>query len=148
MFTKVDHIGIAVNSIDEALKFFRDALGLEVEGIEEVADQKVRIAFLPVGETHIELLEPTSPDSNVAKFLGEDVSGLTLTVAAGRCVDGIKRLIRAVELPRSLESLGVKKEDLPAIAERATWNVSVESNPRVLTLEVFKDILEKAYKGW
>lgn len=69
MFKKVDHIGIAVKSIDEALKFFRDTLGLELENTEEVADQKVKIAFLPVGETHIELLEPTSPDSNVAKFL-------------------------------------------------------------------------------
>ena len=84
MFTKVDHIGIAVNSIDEALKFFRDALGLEVESVEEVADQKVRIAFLPVGETHIELLEPTSPESNVAKFLekkGEGIHHIAYTVS-------------------------------------------------------------------
>ncbi|MBN1836684.1 MAG: iron-containing alcohol dehydrogenase [Spirochaetales bacterium] len=86
--------------------------------------------------------------ANVAHFLGEDVVGLTLNVAAGRCVDGIKRLIRAVELPRSLKAVGVKKEDLPAIAERATWNVSVDSNPRPLTLEVFLDILNKAYEGW
>jgi len=86
--------------------------------------------------------------ANVARFLGEDVSGLTLTVAARRSVDGLKRLVRAVELPTSLESLGVKKEDLPAIAERATWNVSVDSNPRPVSHDVFLDILNKAYKGW
>jgi methylmalonyl-CoA/ethylmalonyl-CoA epimerase len=76
MLEKIDHIGIAVNSIDEALKFFRDALGLEVKHVEEVADQKVRIAFLPIGETHVELLEPTGPDSNVAKFLESKGEGI------------------------------------------------------------------------
>jgi methylmalonyl-CoA epimerase len=84
MLNKVDHIGIAVNSIEEALAFFRDTLGLEVEQVEEVPDQKVRIAFLPVGETHVELLEPTSPDSNVAKFLekkGEGIHHLAFNVA-------------------------------------------------------------------
>lgn len=83
MLKKLDHVGIAVNSIDEALKFFRDTLGLELENVEEVADQKVKIAFLPVGETHIELLEPTSPDSNVAKFLekkGEGIHHLAFNV--------------------------------------------------------------------
>jgi methylmalonyl-CoA epimerase len=83
MIRKLDHVGIAVNSIDEALKFFRDTLGLELESIEEVANQKVRIAFLPVGETHIELLEPTAPDSNVAKFLekkGEGIHHLAFNV--------------------------------------------------------------------
>jgi methylmalonyl-CoA epimerase len=76
MFKKVDHIGIAVQSIEEALELFRDTLGLELEGIEEVADQKVRIAFLPVGETHIELLEPAGPDSNLAKFLESKGEGI------------------------------------------------------------------------
>jgi methylmalonyl-CoA epimerase len=76
MFKKVDHIGIAVQSIEEALELFRDTLGLELEGIEEVAGQKVRIAFLPVGETHIELLEPASPDSNLAKFLESKGEGI------------------------------------------------------------------------
>jgi methylmalonyl-CoA epimerase len=83
MLKKVDHIGIAVKSVDEALRFFGDALGLELENTEEVADQKVRIAFLPVGETHVELIEPTSPDSNVAKFLeskGEGIHHIAFSV--------------------------------------------------------------------
>ena len=86
--------------------------------------------------------------ANVAKFLGEDVNGLTLNLAAHSAVDGIKRLIRSVEVPTSLEAVGVKKEDLPAVAERATWNVSVESNPRPVNYDVFLDILGDAYEGW
>jgi methylmalonyl-CoA/ethylmalonyl-CoA epimerase len=73
---KIDHLGIATNSLDEALKFWRDALGLEVKHIETVEDQKVRVAMLPVGEPRIELLEPTSEDSPIAKFLQKRGGGL------------------------------------------------------------------------
>ena len=66
---KVDHIGIAVPSIKEALPYYKDILGLEYTGTEEVAEQKVRVAFLKIGESRIELVEPTAPDSAVAKFL-------------------------------------------------------------------------------
>ena len=65
----IEHIGIAVNSIEEALPFYENVLGFECYKTEEVADQKVRTAFLKVGDTKLELLEPTSPDSTVAKFL-------------------------------------------------------------------------------
>ena len=65
----IEHIGIAVNSIEEALPFFENVLGFECYKTEEVADQKVKTAFLKVGDTKLELLEPTSPDSTVAKFL-------------------------------------------------------------------------------
>ena len=65
----IEHIGIAVNSIEEALPFFENILGFECYKTEEVADQKVKTAFLKVGDTKLELLEPTSPDSTVAKFL-------------------------------------------------------------------------------
>ena len=68
--------------------------------------------------------------------------------AARKSVAGIKRLIRTLELPTSLKACGVKEEDLEAIAERAAWNVSLESNPRPLTYDVFLDILKKAYQGW
>ena len=69
MLTKINHIGIAVRSLDEALPFYRDNLGMAFAGIEEVAGQKVRVAMLQVGESMIELLEPTSDDSPVAKFI-------------------------------------------------------------------------------
>ena len=66
---KVDHIGIATRDIEEALKFWRDALGLEVRHTETVEEQGVNVAMLPVGEPRVELLEPTGPASPVAKFL-------------------------------------------------------------------------------
>ena len=73
---QIDHIGIATNSIDEAVRFYRDALQLEVEEVEEVAEQKVRVAMLPVGESRIELLEPTSGDSPISKFLEKRGPGI------------------------------------------------------------------------
>jgi methylmalonyl-CoA/ethylmalonyl-CoA epimerase len=72
----IDHLGIAVRSIDEASRFYRDALGLSCTGIEEVPDQKVRVAFFPIGDTRIELLEPTADDSPIAKFLDKRGPGL------------------------------------------------------------------------
>ena len=76
MLTKINHIGIAVNSIEEALPYYRDALGMTVTGTEEVASQKVKVAFLVIGESKIELLEPTSPESPVAKFLEKSGPGV------------------------------------------------------------------------
>lgn len=73
---KLDHIGIAVKNLDESLKFYRDALGLELEGVEIVEDQKVKTAFLPVGDTHIELLEATQSDSPVGKFIEKRGEGI------------------------------------------------------------------------
>lgn len=66
---KIDHLGIAVNSIDQGRSFWSDVLGLNFEGTETVAEQKVTTAFLPVGESEVELLESTSPDGPVAKFI-------------------------------------------------------------------------------
>jgi methylmalonyl-CoA/ethylmalonyl-CoA epimerase len=71
----LDHIGIAVESIDSGLAIYR-ALGVEVEGIEEVEDQKVRVAFLPVGDARIELLEPTDESSPIARHLERRGAGL------------------------------------------------------------------------
>lgn len=68
---KIEHIGIATNSIEDALRFWRDALGLEVAATEGVDEQGVRVAMLPVGETRIELLEATRDDSPIAKFLAK-----------------------------------------------------------------------------
>ena len=73
---KVDHIGIATHQLDDALALWRDALGLQVEFTEEVTEQGVRIAMLPVGETHIELLEPLSETSPVGKFLKKRGPGI------------------------------------------------------------------------
>jgi methylmalonyl-CoA epimerase len=73
---KIDHLGIATKGIDEALKFWEDALGLENVHTEVVEDQKVRIAMLPLGESRIELLEPTTEDSPISKFLEKRGGGI------------------------------------------------------------------------
>jgi methylmalonyl-CoA/ethylmalonyl-CoA epimerase len=76
MTHKINHIGIAVQSIDATIPFYRDQLGMEFLGCEEVAEQKVKVAMLGIGESKIELLEPTSPDSPVAKFLEKSGQGI------------------------------------------------------------------------
>jgi methylmalonyl-CoA/ethylmalonyl-CoA epimerase len=73
---KINHLGIATNGIDDALKFWSDALGLENVHTEVVEDQKVRVAMLPIGESRIELLEPTSDDSPISKFLEKRGGGI------------------------------------------------------------------------
>ncbi len=75
MIQGVDHIGIAVVSIEEARVFY-ESLGLEVEEIEEVPQEKVRVAMIPCGDTKIELLEPTGPDSPIARFLAQRGPGI------------------------------------------------------------------------
>jgi len=79
----LDHIGIAVTDLAAALAFYRDALGLEVEAVEEVSSQRVRAHFIPVGEAALELLEATAPDSPIARYTekrGPGIHHLTLRV--------------------------------------------------------------------
>ena len=73
---KIDHIGIAVKSLTEALKVYETAIGLNVSGFDEVDEQGVRVAMLTVGESRIELLEPTSPDSPIEKFMAKRGEGI------------------------------------------------------------------------
>lgn len=72
---KIDHLGIAVNSMDEGKSFWSDVLGLHFEGAETVAEQKVTTGFFPVGESEVELLESTAPDGPVAKFIEKKGTG-------------------------------------------------------------------------
>ena len=91
---RVDHIGVAVNSIDAALKFFRDTLGLHLEGSETVAEQKVTTSFLPVGDTEVELLQSTAPDGPIAGFIekkGEGVQHIAFLV------DNIEAALKELE---------------------------------------------------
>ena len=76
MLRKINHIGIAVQSIEGTLPFYRDSLGMTCLGLEEVAEQQVKVAMLAIGESKIELLEPTSADSPVAKFLEKNGQGI------------------------------------------------------------------------
>jgi methylmalonyl-CoA/ethylmalonyl-CoA epimerase len=76
MEIKIQHLGVAVGSIDEALGFWRDALGLELTEVEVVADQGVRVAMLPIGESRIELLEATGDPTPVGKFIAKRGPGI------------------------------------------------------------------------
>src|SRR5258708_5494433 len=75
MINKIDHLGIAVRSLDEAVPYYEKALGLKCERREEVASQKVRTAFFHVGEVHLELLEPTDAESPIAKYMKKNPAG-------------------------------------------------------------------------
>lgn len=72
----VDHIGIAANSINDRLSFYIDALGLKLTGTEEVVEQKVKTAFLPTGESELELLESTDPEGPIAKYISKNGEGI------------------------------------------------------------------------
>lgn len=76
MITRIDHLGIAVRSLEETIPYYEDVLGLKLEGKEEVESQKVRTAFFAAGEVHIELLEPTSDESPIATFLEKRGPGI------------------------------------------------------------------------
>ncbi len=88
----IDHIGIAVRSLEEALRFYRGQLEMDVAGTEEIPSEKVRLAMLPIGESRIELLEATSDDSPIARFIARRGEGL--------------------------HHIAVKVEDLTAVMER------------------------------
>ena len=84
--SRIEHLGIAVKSIEESLPYYEQVLGFECYNIETVEDQKVRTAFLKVGETKLELLEATSPDSTIAKFIenrGEGIHHIAYKVEDG-----------------------------------------------------------------
>ncbi len=80
----IDHIGVAVKSIEQAGKFYTDVLGLKIQDVETVAEQKVQVAFLPITDSEVELLQSTAPDGPVAKFIdarGEGVQHIAFRVA-------------------------------------------------------------------
>ena len=82
----IEHLGIAVKSLEEAIPYYENILGLKCYSIEEVADQKVKTAFFKVGQTKIELLEPTSEDSTIAKFIekrGEGIHHMAFAIDEG-----------------------------------------------------------------
>ncbi len=93
--THIEHLGIAVKSIEEALPYYENVLGLKCYAIEEVADQRVKTAFFKVGDTKIELLESTDPDGPVGKFIekkGEGVHHIAFAVA-----DGVAEALKEAE---------------------------------------------------
>jgi methylmalonyl-CoA/ethylmalonyl-CoA epimerase len=129
----LDHIGIAVGDLAQALAFYRDALGLEVEPPEEVASQRVRAHFVPVGEATLELLEPTSPDSPIAKFIekrGPGVHHVTLRVDDIR--EALARLTaRGVRLIDTSPREGAEGALIAFVHPASTHGVLVELKQRL-----------------
>ena len=128
MIRKVDHVGMAVRSLEESLRFWSGALGLSASGIETVEKEGVRVAFLTAGETRLELLEPTRPDSPVAKFLdrrGEGMHQIAFEVNDVQAVlDGLRGLGLAMldQAPRS----GAHGARVAFLHPKATGGVLVE----------------------
>src|SRR3990172_12300593 len=128
MIRKIQHIGVAVRSLSDAIPFYRDVLGLELLGIEEVAEQKVRTAIFRVGESTIEVLETTSPDGPVGKFLeknGEGIHHLCLGVddAATALAHAKEKGVRLIdETPRT----GVHGMKIGFLHPKSTFGVLTE----------------------
>jgi len=128
MIRKIQHIGIAVRSLQEAIPFYRDVLGLEHVGNEEVAEQKIRAAVFRVGESTIEVIESTAPDGPVGKFLeknGEGIHHLCFEVedAAAALAHAKDRGIRLIdETPR----VGVHGMRIGFLHPRSTFGVLTE----------------------
>ena len=95
MIDKIHHIGIAVHNLHESLKFYRDILGLHVHALDTVEDQGVRAALLTIGPSEIELLEPTRPDANMAKFLERKGEGLHHICFQTADVDGELEILKS-----------------------------------------------------
>ena len=125
---KIDHLGIAVNSIDEGKKFWSDILGLEFEGAETVAEQKVTTAFFPVSESEVELLESTAPDGPVAKYIekkGQGIQHVAFRVAnIEAALDELKE--KGVQLIDQTPRIGAGGAKIAFLHPKATGGVLVE----------------------
>ena len=129
MITKIDHLGIAVPSLDQAVPYYEKALGLKCEHREEVASQKVRTAFFSVGQVHLELLEPTSPDSPIAKFLEKNPAGGIHHIAFG--TDDIQGQLRqasgaGVKLIHEIPFAGAGGMQVAFLHPKSTFGVLTE----------------------
>lgn len=109
MIDRIHHIGIAVHDLDKSLEFYRDVLGLHVHALDTVEDQGVRAALLTIGESEIELLEPTRPDANMAKFLERKGEGLHHICFNTPDVDGDLEILKSkgVELVDQQSRVGL-----------------------------------------
>lgn len=124
---KIDHIGIAVRNLDEAIKTFK-ALGFELEEIEEVKEQKVKVAMFPVGESRIELLEATSDDSVIAKFIASRGEGIHhIAISVENIESGLKRVKDSgIKLIDEKPRFGVGGKRIAFLHPKSTHGVLIE----------------------
>jgi len=131
VISKIDHVGIAVASIDAALELYR-LLGLEVEAIEEVQSEGVRVALLPCGDSRIELLEPTRESSPIARFLDRRGPGIHHLCLATDAVEGDSDRLRAagIQLLRERPTRGAGGCYVQFVHPRSAGGVLVELSER------------------
>jgi methylmalonyl-CoA/ethylmalonyl-CoA epimerase len=124
----IEHIGIAVNSLDEAIPYYENMLGLKCYAVEEVAEQKVKTAFFMVGETKIELLESTSPDGPIGKFLEKKGQGVHhLAFAVDSVNDSLNELgEKGVQLIDKTARKGAEGLNIGFLHPKATMGVLTE----------------------
>ncbi len=125
---KVDHVALVVSDIDEGLKFWRDALGLELEHIEDVPKEKSAIAFLPVGDVEVELVQPTSDDSGIAKYLEKRGPGMHHICLEVDDIDGMLVQLKEkdVKLIHEEPLIGIGGKKYAFIHPKAAFGVLVE----------------------
>jgi methylmalonyl-CoA/ethylmalonyl-CoA epimerase len=128
MIEKLDHIGIAVKDINETLKFYSDSLGLKCTHIEEVSGQHVKIAFLPVGDVNLELLESTDPQGAVAKFIerkGEGIQHIAFKVGNIESAMAVLKE-RGVELIDAIPRTGAHGSKIAFLHPRSSHGLLIE----------------------
>jgi len=126
--THIEHIGIAVKSIDEALPFYENVMGLKCYNIEEVADQKVRTAFFMIGQTKIELLESTDPEGPVGKFIEKRGEGMHhIAFAVDQIEDKLRKAEAAgIRLIDSTPRKGAEGLSIAFLHPKSTFGVLTE----------------------
>ena len=126
--THIEHIGIAVKNMDEAISYYEDILGLKCYAIEEVKDQKVKTAFFKIGQTKIELLEATEPDGPVAKFIEKKGEGVHhIAFAVDQIEDALKETAdKGVKLIDQTPRKGAEGLDIAFLHPKSTMGVLTE----------------------
>jgi len=125
---KIDHIGIAVKNLDETLKFYEEVLGIKCIGTEVVEEQKVKTAFLPIGDTEVELLEATDEDSPIAKFIekrGEGIQHIAYRVDdIEKALEEVKK--RGIRLIDEKPRKGAGGAKIAFLHPKSTYGVLIE----------------------
>ncbi|MDZ7332160.1 MAG: methylmalonyl-CoA epimerase [candidate division KSB1 bacterium] len=128
MIKQIDHLGIAVKDLDRQIKFYSDIFGMKFLGIEEVPDQKVRVGIFRLGELRIELLEPTSEDSPIAKFLSQRGEGFHhIAYQVDNLAEDLKRLSeRGIQLIDQTPKIGAVGHQIAFLHPRSTFGILTE----------------------
>lgn len=130
--TRVDHIGIAVKNLDEMVKWYEETLGVKAHGTEIVEDQKVKVAFLPIGDSELELLESTEADGPIAKFIEKNGEGIQHVALR---VDNIEEALaelkgKEVRLIDQTPRYGAGNASIAFVHPKATHGVLLELTER------------------